>query len=249
VHDAPDALDHPHKLSRPAKILLILLVAYAVAVILPDTLRPTALYQLAYYLEGLREAVTGDRPSGPHSVAWGWYPLGTLGFTANNDGKVTFVDDCGGIRPCDMLAWDKLQVGDQIDLRRTAMSDRRAVNQIVFVAHDRPVVLRVAAKANGAPAGEITLMPRAEVLQFFDRSSSLDAWTLLLDQLAGLFFIGLRPSASGGIRRGSPKDYSCTPYGTTRASTSCGMRTFPPSPFAGSTGYRQCFLARVSPAL
>jgi hypothetical protein len=27
---------------------------------LPDTLRPTALYQLAYYLEGLREAVAGD---------------------------------------------------------------------------------------------------------------------------------------------------------------------------------------------
>ena len=191
MHDASNALDHPHELSRPAKILLILLVAYAVAVILPDTLRPTVLYQLAYYLEGLREVVTGNRPSGPHSAAWGWYPLGTLGFTADNDGKVTSVDDCGGTRPCDLPAWDKLQVGDRIDLSRTAMSDRRAVNQMVFVAHDRPVVLRVAAKANGASASEITLMPRSEVLRFFDGSSSLDAWTLLLDQLAGLFFVGL----------------------------------------------------------
>jgi hypothetical protein len=191
VHDAPDALDRPHDLSRPSKILLILLVAYAAAVILPDTLRPTALYQLGYYLEGLREVVTGNRPSGPHSAAWGWYPLGTLGFTADNDGKVTSVDDCGGTRPCDLPAWDKLQVGDRIDLSRTAMSDRRAVNQMVFVAHDRPVVLRVAAKANGASASEITLMPRSEVLRFFDGSSSLDAWTLLLDQLAGLFFVGL----------------------------------------------------------
>jgi hypothetical protein len=34
-------------------------------------------------------------------------------------------------------------------------------------------------------------MPTPEVLRFFDRSSSLDAWALLLDQLAGLFFIGL----------------------------------------------------------
>jgi hypothetical protein len=177
VHDASNALDHPHELSRPAKILLILLVAYAVAVILPDTLRPTVLYQLAYYLEGLREVVTGGRPSGPHSAVWGWYPLGTLGFIADNDGKVTSVDDCGGTRPCDLPAWDKLQVGDRIDLSRTAMSDRRAVNQMVFVAHDRPVVLRVAAKANGASASEITLMPRSEVLRFFDGSSSLDAWT------------------------------------------------------------------------
>ena len=63
MHDAPDPLVHSRELPRLAKILLILLVAYAVAVILPDTLRPTALYQLAYYLEGLREAVTGDRPS------------------------------------------------------------------------------------------------------------------------------------------------------------------------------------------
>ena len=89
MHDAPDALDRPRDLSRPAKILLILLVAYAAAVILPDTLRPTALYQLAYYLEGLREAVTGDRPSGPHSAAWGWlasslspYPCGGCGIQA-----------------------------------------------------------------------------------------------------------------------------------------------------------------------
>jgi len=190
VHDAPTAPVHARELSRTGKVLLLLLVAYSVAVILPDTLRLTALYQAAYYLAGLREAVTGERPSGSHPAALGWYPLGNLGFTADNNGTVTSVDDCGGTRPCDLPAWGKLQVGDRIDLGRTAMSDRRAVNQMVFVAHDRPVTLQVAAKANGAPAGEITLMPSSEVLRFFG-ASSLDAWTLLLDQLGGLFFIGL----------------------------------------------------------
>ena len=80
MHDAPDALDRPHELSRPAKILLILLVAYAVAVILPDTLRPTALYQLAYYLEGLRDC-------GYRRLAIG-SPLGCLGLVPVGDSRV-----------------------------------------------------------------------------------------------------------------------------------------------------------------
>jgi len=191
VHDASNPSVPPRELSRAGKIILLLLVAYGVAVILPDTLRPTALYQMAYYLEGLPEAVTNARPSAPHPTPVGWYPLGTLGFTANNDGTVTSVDDCGGTQPCDVPAWKKLQVGDRIDLKGTGISDRRAVNQMVFVAHDRPVVLQVAPTPNGAPARAITLIPSSEVLRFFTSSSSLEAWTLLLDQLGGLFFIGL----------------------------------------------------------
>ena len=183
-----DASVPPRELSRAGKILLLLLVVYGVAVILPDTLRPTALYQLAYYLEGLPDAVTNSRP---HPTPVGWYPLGTLGFTADNDGNVTSVDDCGGTRPCPLPAWNTLQVGDRIDLARTAISDRRAVNQMVFVAHDRPVVLQVAAAPNGTPERSVSLVPAPEDLRFFDGASALEAWTLLLDQFGGLFFIAL----------------------------------------------------------
>ena len=188
---APPASHRPRELSRLGKVVLLVLAAYAVAVILPDTLRPTALYRLAYYLEGVPEAVTTGRQTKARPVTVGWYPLGDPGFTANNNGRVTSVDYCDGDEPCDRPAAGKLHVGDRIDLQKTAISDRRAVNQLVFVAHDRPIVLQVARYANGTPPGTVTLIPSSEDLRFLDRASALDAWTLVLDQLAGLFFIGL----------------------------------------------------------
>ena len=83
------ALDHPRVLPAGLRVVLLILVAYAVAVILPDTLRPASLYQKAYPLVGLAGAVTGDRHKAGHREAPGWYPLGTLGFAADNDGIVT----------------------------------------------------------------------------------------------------------------------------------------------------------------
>ena len=183
------ALDHPRVLPAGLRVVLLILVAYAVAVILPDTLRPASLYQKAYPLVGLAGAVTGDRHKAGHREAPGWYPLGTLGFAADNDGIVTWVDVCGGVR-CDRPARKAgMQIGDRIDLRRTAMSDRRAVNEIVFVAHDRPVALRMAMRADGDVPRDVTLVPQPETLKFFNDPSAPEAWTLLLDQVSGLFFI------------------------------------------------------------
>jgi hypothetical protein len=145
---------------------------------------------MAYPFVGLAGAVTGDRHKAGQGSTPGWYPLGTLGFAADNNGMVTSVDDCRGVRPCDSPAWKAgMQVGDRIDLRRTAISDRRAVNEMVFVAHDRPVVLRMAVKADGSTPRDVTLVPQPETLKFFDDPSAPEAWTLLLDQVAGLFFI------------------------------------------------------------
>jgi hypothetical protein len=87
-------------------------VAYAVALIAPDTLRPTTLYQLAHYLEGLG-------PSS-RSLASSWYPLGMLCFTADNDGNVTSVGDCGRsqepLQEGDKRATRGRQEGDKMDV-------------------------------------------------------------------------------------------------------------------------------------
>lgn len=59
-----------------------------------------------------------------------------------------------------------------------------------FVPHDRPVVLWVQ-RANGM-SETVTLTPTRETLGFIGKSSSpLLTWLLVLDQLAGFFFIGL----------------------------------------------------------
>ena len=166
-------VDRPRQLSRLGKILLLILVVYTVALISPDIVRPTALYRLAFYLLGLHQ----DR----HSSAY-WYPLGMVCFTADNDGKVTSVNPCGPPE-------SQLRRGDQIDLNRTAMTDRRAVIQGGgWVPHDHPVVLQVV-RANTGPM-IIRLNPIREDLQFWG-STWPQAWTLMLEQLAGLFFIGL----------------------------------------------------------
>ncbi len=173
--DGPNTVIPSHQLSRFGRILLLALVVYAVALILPDTLRPTAFYQLAYhYLEGLGSA--------HRSTTSSWYPLGMVCFTADNDGNVTSVNECG-------RGQDQLREGDRIDLRATAMTDRRAVIQGGgWVAHERPVVLQVV-RANAGPM-VVRLNPIDEHLRFFGKTWP-ETWTLMLEQLAGLFFIGL----------------------------------------------------------
>ena len=95
------ALDHPRVLPAGLRVVLLILVAYAVAVILPDTLRPASLYQKAYPLVGLAGAVTGDRHKAGHREAPGWYPLGTLGFELAVDEAAArlVVDGRGGTVP------------------------------------------------------------------------------------------------------------------------------------------------------
>jgi hypothetical protein len=136
--------------------LVVVLAVYALAVILPDTLRVFP--------------VAGRIPLLEH-----WYPLGKLGFEADNDGRITAVESGG---PASL---EGIQVGDVIDLGRT--EDRRAVNKFVFVAHGRTHRIHVARR--GAPAADVTIEAYPEILSFPEQL------TLLLAQVSGLFFIWL----------------------------------------------------------
>ncbi|TMH01357.1 MAG: hypothetical protein E6H67_17310, partial [Betaproteobacteria bacterium] len=94
------------KPSAKEKALIVVLAVYAVAVIGLDTFRP--------FLHG------GQGRSWPLR----WYPIATLGFEADNNGKVVSVDEDGpakalGIRP-----------GQQIELSSVS-PDRRAINKFV----------------------------------------------------------------------------------------------------------------------
>ena len=108
------------KLEFREKILIAALLVYGVGVIFPDTFRLIPFPDDKFRL----------------------LPLGTLGFEANNNGEIKHVDiegpaDKGGI-----------QEEDKIDLYRTDLSARRAVNQYVFVRFGKePVELQIQKKA------------------------------------------------------------------------------------------------------
>ena len=138
-----------------AKAVVLLLTAYAVAVITPDTLRITPVEKWAPPLEA-------------------WYPLGTLGFQADNDGRVTAVD------VAQSAAKAGIQVNDRI-LLDAPTTNRRAVNQFVFVNSKHIVTLRVATSLQ--PPRDVSLVPEAEQLTTAQKLS------LLFAQLSGFFFI------------------------------------------------------------
>lgn len=154
------------------KASVAILTVYAILVIAPDTLR----------------LVPAERLPAPELLGR-WYPLGTVGFEADNDGRVTSVDDPGPAwRAC-------LRPGDRIDLAR--MTDRRAVNQIVFVSrHPVPVYVarfNDAARDSGGACAAVRA-DRADALVITPASETLSwaEWaTLLLDQLSGVTFIVL----------------------------------------------------------
>jgi hypothetical protein len=143
-------------LSRWGKALVIVLTLYALAVVAPDTLRVFP---------------------GVHEIPWlaRWYPLGTLGFEADNDGNIVAVE------PGSPAADAGITEGDAIDL--AAMIDRRAVNKFVFVAHDHPHTLWISRR--GQPAVEIIVQPVRET------ASYAEAFALLAAQVAALFFVAL----------------------------------------------------------
>jgi hypothetical protein len=137
-----------------AKTLIVLLTLYAVLVIAPDTVRPFV------------------------SKPWAWYPIATLGFEANNDGRVTSVDRSGP-------AWGQGLRDDEeqeIDLL-SVKPDSRPINKFLFVAHGRQYSFHV---RNGVrPGFNATVDAVDENLSVAERN------TLLLAQLSGFFFIGL----------------------------------------------------------
>ena len=144
--------------SAKEKALIVVLAVYAVAVIGLDTFRP--------FLHG------GQANSWPLR----WYPIATLGFEADNNGKVVSVDEGGpanalGIRP-----------GQQIELS-SVRPDRRAINKFVYVAHGSSYTMHVVAGPN-APF-EVTVPAMDE------RIEGWNAITLLIAQASALFFIAL----------------------------------------------------------
>jgi hypothetical protein len=151
----------PTRLRKPPageKVLIVILAVYAIALISLDTFRP--------FLHG------GEGSAWPLS----WYPIATLGFQADNNGRVTQVDDDGpaaasGIRP-----------GQQIDLA-SVKPDRRAINKFVYVAHGSAYTMPIVSGPN-APF-EVSVPAVDEKLEGWN------ATTLLLAQFSGFFFIAL----------------------------------------------------------
>src|SRR5271166_3341668 len=156
-----EAMVKPSQLRPPPpreKALILILAVYAVALISLDTFRP--------FLQG------GDESPWPLS----WYPIATLGFQADNDGRVTSVDADGpaaasGVKP-----------GQQIELA-SVKPDRRAINKFVYVAHGSAYTMKI---VSGPDAPFEVSIPAVD-----EKLERWNATTLLLAQLSGFFFIAL----------------------------------------------------------
>jgi hypothetical protein len=184
----------PGRLSGWGRIALVALIAYGVIVIVPDTLRPL---------------LTVESTPG---FLQRWYPLGILGFQADNDGKVISVDagatchewtapaskaadgnpanaahapEAHAARtPVPCPAWSAgIREGDTIDLKAPE-TFRRAVNGLVFVAPHEPVRLKIAS-ATGGGSRVVTLMPAPEEMSGWQR-----LWLLIAQLSSIVVFIG-----------------------------------------------------------
>jgi hypothetical protein len=111
----------PRTPSGAEKALIVALLLYAVAVVGPDTFRPL-------FHDGAKSTMR-------------WYPIATVGFEADNNGKVISVEEDG---PADRVG---LRPDDQIDLG-SVQPDRRAINKFVYVAHGTPIEMLVQRGAN-----------------------------------------------------------------------------------------------------
>ena len=146
----------PRTPSGAEKALIVALLLYAVAVVGPDTFRPL-------FHEGTTRAMR-------------WYPIATVGFEADNNGKVISVEEDG---PADRAG---LKPDDQIDLG-SVQPDRRAINKFVYVAHGTPIEMVVQRGANQRV--QVAIKPENE------RLGGWDAASLLMAQASALFFIAL----------------------------------------------------------
>jgi hypothetical protein len=187
------------------KFLISVLTIYALFVILLDfgRLSPwkehVATYNAAKELSSHEGADRESRSWRRHAFD-SWYPLGTLGFEANNDGLITHVsnkiitykeDGHEGILKVQEDSPAKkasLQPGDVIDLAQTERTYRRASNQFVFVKFGEPVTLHMKPRLrdDGAaelPARTITLEPAPEPW------SPLGTVGLLAAQVSAVVFI------------------------------------------------------------
>ncbi|HZQ61951.1 MAG TPA: hypothetical protein VFC24_11420 [Casimicrobiaceae bacterium] len=140
------------------KAFIVVLASYALAVIGLDTLRPFV------------HAGSSD--------VWPlrWYPIATLGFQADNNGRIVSVDPDGpaaaaGLKP------------DQVIDLATVEPDRRAINIFVYVAHDSTYSMRVVSGPN-APTD-------VRVHAVDEEMDGAYVTALLVAQVAAMFFIAL----------------------------------------------------------
>ena len=147
----------PRRPSGWERVLVIGLALYAVAVVGPDSLRWLPC-----------DAI--------HPALCRWYPIASIGFEADNDGKLVSVDPEG---PADRAG---LSAGDYIDLA-SVRPDRRAINKFVYVAHGDPIEMRVEGGRGGRTS--VRISPENEDLD------GLNAASLVMAQASALFFIAL----------------------------------------------------------
>lgn len=162
----------PRKLSPGEKAFFFVLTAYAFLAIAPDYLR---LYP------NVAEKQTIQNGCKLLGLPAKCYPLGTLGFRADNNGKVIQVDNHDKPGP----AWNKgIRVDDIIVLKATKLTERRAVNKFVFVASGQSHTLWI--KTDGNPARDVEQWPAQEKLP---PTESEFRW-LRLAEIGAFFFIG-----------------------------------------------------------
>jgi len=148
----------PRKPSRTERVLIVTLALYAVAVTGLDTFRP--------FLSD------GQSSSWPFH----WYPIAQLGFQADNNGQVVYVNDdspasAQGISP-----------GQSIELS-SIRPDRRAINKFVYVAHGSSYSMLVIDRRH--EAFNVTVKAKNEEIGGWKTGA------LLIAQISALFFIGL----------------------------------------------------------
>lgn len=130
--------------SVPARVFIVLLTLWALAVIVPDVARP-------------------------------FVPLGSIGISADNDGRITAVDDAEG----------PIKRGDRIDLRTTPRNDLLAIfggmGGLQYLTVGRQVHLNLIARSGKERTVTLRATPRP--------LTPVESFVLELDELAGIGFI------------------------------------------------------------
>jgi hypothetical protein len=163
------------KASRGERLLIIILAALAFGAIVPDFPR---------LLPWKKRQEAENRSSY-------WYPLGTLGFRADNDGKVISVEKGG---PAEEAG---VREGDFVDLPATPRSARRAVNQFVLVSIREPLELHVRSRVRPAGADdpgpdeafELSAAKRKDLKPVPEKLRIAGQFGLFIAQVAACFFI------------------------------------------------------------
>jgi hypothetical protein len=143
---------------RLTKPIIVLLTLYAVLVIAFDTGRP--------FLN------VGEHEVKRQGWPWRWYPIATLDFETDNDGKITK-------EPSGPAKKDGITKGDLIDLA-SVKPDRRIIHKFVFVAHDSSYSFRL---LNGSQTFTVNAVD--------EKFTKAETITLVAAQVSAFLFVFL----------------------------------------------------------